>query len=123
MDVATSLAIEVAVKHVVEKIKRGKRLTAEDILVLQLGSITGELRTMRVEASEREKTLREEIIQLRREVYARFDAIDTKFDAKIEELRKEINARFDVLHAEINRRFDELYRLLITALTQKRQES
>jgi len=123
MDAATSLAIEAAVKHVVEKIKRGKRLTAEDILILQLGSISEDVRAMRIEMTEREKALREEIIQMRREVYARFDATDAKFDAKIEELRKEMNARFDALHAEINRKFDELYRLLITALTQKRQEN
>jgi len=122
MDVATSVAIEAAVKHVVEKIKRGKRLTAEDILILQLGTISAELRAMRAEATEREKTLREEIIQMRREVYARFDATDAKFDAKIEELRKEMNARFDALYAEMSRKFDELYRLLTTTLAQKRQE-
>jgi len=123
MDAATSLAIEAAVKHVVEKIKRGKRLTAEDILILQLGTISEDVRAMRIEMTEREKALREEIIQMRREVYTRFDATDAKFDAKIDELRKEMNAKFDALHAEINRRFDELYPLLITALTQKRQES
>jgi len=121
MDVTTSVAIEAAVKHVVEKIKRGKRPTAEDILILQLGSISEDVRVMRIEMTEREKALREEIIQMRREVHARLDAIDAKFDAKIEELRKEMNARFDALHAEINRRFDELHRLLITALAQKRE--
>jgi len=34
MDVAASAAIETAVKHVLEKIKRGKKLTTEDILIL-----------------------------------------------------------------------------------------
>jgi len=140
MDAAASIAIETAVKHVVEKIKRGKRLTTEDILVLYLGSISAELRTMRAEAAEREKVLREEIEQLRKEMYARFDATDAKIDAKIDELWKEMYAKFDALYAEMNRRFDEvnrrldtivtefgrkfdeLYRLLITALTQKKQE-
>jgi len=117
------MAIETAVKHVMEKIKRGKKLTTEDILILYLGSISEDVRAMRAEATEREKALREEIAQLRREMYARFDATDAKFDAKIEELRKEMNAKIDALYAEINRKFDELYRLLITALTQKRQES
>jgi len=139
MDVAASLAIETAVKHVAEKIKRGKRLTAEDILILQLGTITGELRAIRVEAAEREKAVREEIVQLRGEVSqlrgdvytkidefrketdAKIDNVYARLDAKIEELRKEMNARFDALYAEISRRFDELYRLLTTTLAQKRE--
>jgi len=146
MDVAASLAIETAVKHVAEKIKRGKRLTAEDILILQLGTITGELRAIRVEAAEREKAVREEIVQLRGEVSqlrgevsqlrsdvytkidefrketdAKIDNVYARLDAKIDELRKEMNAKFDALYAEINRRFDELYRLLATTLTQKQE--
>ena len=79
-------------------------------------------RLTNAEAAEREKAPREEIAQLRREAYSRFDTTD----AKIDELRKEMNARFDALYAEINRRFDELYKLfitLVTAFTQKRQES
>jgi len=121
MDIAT-VAIEAAVKRVLEKIKQGKKLTTEDILILYLGSISEDMRAMRAEAAEREKALREEIVQLRKEIYAKFDATDAKIDAKIDELRKEINARFDALYAEISRKFDELHRLLITALTQKRQE-
>ena len=62
---AASIAIETAVKHVMEKIKRGKKLTTEDILILYLGSISEDVRAMRAEAAEREKALREEIEQLR----------------------------------------------------------
>jgi len=109
MDVATSLAIETAVKHVVEKIKRGKRLTAEDILILQLGTITGELRAIRVEAAEREKAVREEIVQLRGEVsQLRGEVAQLRGDVytKIDEFRKEVNTRFDNVYAEMSRRFD-----------------
>jgi len=55
VDAAASIAIETAVKHVVEKIKRGKRLTTEDIPVLYLGSISEDVKAMRAEAAEREK--------------------------------------------------------------------
>jgi len=68
VDAAASIAVETAVKHVMEKIKRGKKLTAEDILMLYLGSILEDVRAMRTEAAEREKALREEIEQLRKEI-------------------------------------------------------
>jgi len=47
------------VKHVVEKIKRDRKLA---IPILQLGSILGELRTMHIKATKREKALKKEII-------------------------------------------------------------
>jgi len=78
------------VKHVVEKIKRDKRLAAEDILIIRLGTITGELRVIRVEAAKREKALREEIAQLRGEVsQLRGEVVQLRSDVytKIDELR------------------------------------
>jgi len=103
MAAAASIAIETAVKHILKKIKQGKRLTTEEVL-LHLGTMTEEVRAMRAEATERERALREEIAQLRKEMYAKFDAADAKIDAK-----------FDALYAEINRRFDEVNKRLDTS--------
>jgi len=63
---AASIAIETAVKHILEKIKQGKRLTTEEVLLLHLGTMTEEVGAMRAEATERERALREEIAQLRK---------------------------------------------------------
>jgi len=41
--------------------------------------------------------------------------MNTRFD--------EVNKRLDTIVIEFGKRFDELYKLLVTALTQKRQES
>jgi len=123
MDIAT-VAIETAVKHVIEKIKQGKKLTTEDILILYLGSISEDVRAMRAEAAKRERALREEIAQLRGEVSQLRGDVYTKID----EFRKEVNIKFDEVNkrldtivTEFGKRFDELYKLLITALTQKRE--
>jgi len=50
--------IEAATRRVVGKIKRGKKLTTTDILILYLSLIREQLRAMRTEMAERNKTLR-----------------------------------------------------------------
>ena len=51
--------IEAATRRVVEKIKQGKKLTTTDILILYLSIIREQIRAMRAEMAERNKTLRE----------------------------------------------------------------
>jgi len=49
----------------------------------------------------------------------RFDALHAEINRKFDE----VNRRLDTIVIEFGKRFDELYKLLATALTQKRQES
>jgi len=50
--------IEATTRRVVEKIKRGKKLTTTDIIILYLGIIREQIRAMRAEMAERNETLR-----------------------------------------------------------------
>jgi len=42
-------ALKMAVEHVLDKIKEGKKLATEDILVLYLGTIVSDLREIRAD--------------------------------------------------------------------------
>jgi uncharacterized coiled-coil DUF342 family protein len=42
-------ALKMAVEHVLGKIREGKKLSTEDILILYLGTIVGDLKEIRTE--------------------------------------------------------------------------
>ncbi len=44
-------ALKMAVEHVLDKIKEGKKLVTEDILVLYLGTIVSDLREIRADVA------------------------------------------------------------------------
>lgn len=50
--------------------------------------------------------LKAEVLELRRETSARFDAMEERFDTRFDYLQSETNARFDRLQSEMNARFD-----------------
>jgi len=50
---------------------------------------------------------------------ARFDALYAEINRKFDE----VNRRLDTIVIEFGKRFNELYKLLITALVQKKQET
>ena len=50
-------ALKMAVEHVSDKIKEGKKLATEDILALYLGTIVSDLREIRADMSKIHKQL------------------------------------------------------------------
>ena len=42
-------ALKMAVEHVLSKIREGKKLSTEDVLILYLGTIVGDLKEIRTE--------------------------------------------------------------------------
>jgi uncharacterized coiled-coil protein SlyX len=77
-------AVKMAVEHVLSKIREGKKLSTEDILILYLGTIVGDLKEIRADI-------------------ARLDDKIDKTNQRIDDIVKTLSARID----ETNRRIDE----------------
>jgi uncharacterized coiled-coil DUF342 family protein len=82
-------AVKMAVEHVLGKIREGKKLSTEDILILYLGTIVGDLKEIRADI-------------------ARLDDKIDKTNQRIDDVVKSLSARID----ETNRRIDDLARSL-----------
>jgi uncharacterized coiled-coil DUF342 family protein len=89
-------ALKMAVEHVLGKIREGKKLSTEDVLILYLGTIVGDL-----------KEIRTEIARLDHRIDETNKRID-QTNQRIDEIAKTLSARID----ETNKRIDELARSL-----------
>lgn len=89
-------ALKIAVEHVLGKIREGKKLSTEDVLILYLGTIVGDL-----------KEIRTEIARLDHRIDETNKRID-QTNQRIDEVAKSLSARID----ETNRRIDEISRSL-----------
>ena len=89
-------ALKMAVEHVLGKIREGKKLSTEDVLILYLGTIVGDL-----------KEIRTEIARLDHRIDETNKRID-QTNQRIDEVAKSLSARID----ETNRRIDEISRSL-----------
>ena len=89
-------ALKMAVEHVLGKIREGKKLSTEDLLVLYLGTIVGDL-----------KEIRTEIARLDHRIDETNERID-QTNQRIDEIAKSLSARID----ETNKRIDDLARSL-----------
>ena len=78
-------ALKMAVEHVLGKIREGKKLSTEDLLVLYLGTLVGDLKEIRTDI-------------------ARLDHRIDETNKRIDEIVKTLSARID----ETNKRIDDL---------------
>jgi len=78
-------ALKTAVEHVLGKIREGNKLSTEDILVLYLGTIVGDLKEIRADM-------------------ARLDSRIDETNKRIDDVVKSLSARID----ETNKRIDDL---------------
>jgi uncharacterized coiled-coil DUF342 family protein len=78
-------ALKMAVEHVLGKIREGKKLSTEDILILYLGTIVGDLKEIRADI-------------------ARLDHRIDETNKRIDDVVKSLSARID----ETNKRIDDL---------------
>jgi uncharacterized coiled-coil DUF342 family protein len=89
-------ALKMAVEHVLGKIREGKKLSTEDVLVLYLGTIVSDL-----------KEIRTEIARLDHRIDETNKRID-QTNQRIDDIAKTLSARID----ETNKRIDDLARSL-----------
>jgi uncharacterized coiled-coil DUF342 family protein len=85
-------AVKMAVEHVLGKIREGKKLSTEDVLVLYLGTIVGDL-----------KEIRADIARLDHRIDETNKRID-QTNQRIDDIVKTLSARID----ETNKRIDDL---------------
>jgi uncharacterized coiled-coil DUF342 family protein len=89
-------ALKMAVEHVLGKIREGKKLSTEDILILYLGTIVGDLREIKADIARLDH---------------RIDEVNKRIDQtnqRIDDIAKTLSARID----ETNKRIDDLARSL-----------
>jgi uncharacterized coiled-coil DUF342 family protein len=113
-------ALKMAVEHVLSKIREGKKLSTEDILVLYLGTIVGDLKEIRTDIARLDHRIDEtnkridqtnqridEVAKSLRRGSARIDETNRRIDEtnkRIDELARSLSARID----ETNKRIDDL---------------
>jgi uncharacterized coiled-coil DUF342 family protein len=89
-------ALKMAVEHVLGKIREGKKLSTEDVLILYLGTIVGDLKEIRTDIARLD---------------SRIDETNKRIDQtnqRIDDIAKTLSARID----ETNKRIDDLARSL-----------
>ena len=95
-------ALKMAVEHVLDKIREGKRLSTEDVLVLYLGTIVGDLKEIRTDIARLDSRMDETNKRID-QTNQRIDDIAKTLSARIDDVVKSLSARID----ETNRRIDE----------------
>jgi uncharacterized coiled-coil DUF342 family protein len=95
-------ALKMAVEHVLGKIREGKKLSTEDVLVLYLGTIVGDLKEIRTEIARLDHRIDETNKRID-QTNQRIDDIVKTLSARIDDVVKSLSARID----ETNRRIDE----------------
>jgi len=108
-------ALKMAVEHVLGKIREGKKLSTEDVLVLYLGTIVGDLKEIRTDIARLDHRIDEtnkridDVVKL---LSARIDETNRRIDEtnkRIDELARSLSARID----ETNKRIDAVQATLL----------
>jgi uncharacterized coiled-coil DUF342 family protein len=100
-------ALKMAVEHVLGKIREGKKLSTEDVLILYLGTIVGDLKEIRTEIARLDSRIDE--------TNKRIDDVVKSLSTRIDEVAKSLSARIDETNKridEVNKRIDDLARSL-----------
>jgi len=108
-------ALKMAVEHVLGKIREGKKLSTEDVLVLYLGAIVGDLKEIRADIARLDNRIDESnkrIDEVVKSLSARIDETNRRIDEtnkRIDELVRSLSARID----ETNKRIDVVQATLL----------
>ncbi|MFZ8807478.1 MAG: hypothetical protein ACO2PN_05160 [Pyrobaculum sp.] len=108
-------ALKMAVEHVLGKIREGKKLSTEDVLILYLGTIVGDLKEIRTDIARLDHKIDEtnkRIDDVVKSLSARIDETNRRIDEtnkRIDELARSLSARID----ETNKRIDAVQATLL----------
>ena len=108
-------ALKMAVEHVLGKIREGKKLSTEDILILYLGTIVGDLKEIRAEIARLDSRIDEtnkRIDDVVKSLSTRIDETNKRIDEtnkRIDDLARSLSARID----ETNKRIDVVQATLL----------
>ncbi len=123
-------AVKMAVEHVLSKIREGKKLSTEDVLILYLGTIVGDLKEIRADIARLDDKIdktNQRIDDVVKSLSARIDETNRRIDEtnkRIDDLARSLSARID----ETNKRIDavqttllEIQKLLIELVKSRQQ--
>jgi uncharacterized coiled-coil DUF342 family protein len=108
-------ALKMAVEHVLGKIREGKKLSTEDVLILYLGTIVGDLKEIRADIARLDHRIDEtnkRIDDVVKSLSTRIDETNKRIDEtnkRIDELARSLSARID----ETNKRIDVVQATLL----------
>ena len=100
-------ALKMAVEHVLGKIREGKKLSTEDVLILYLGTIVSDLKEIRTDIARLDHRIDETNKRID-QTNQRIDDITKTLSARIDDVVKSLSARID----ETNKRIDDLAKSL-----------
>jgi uncharacterized coiled-coil DUF342 family protein len=116
-------ALKMAVEHVLGKIREGKKLSTEDILILYLGTIVGDLKEIRTDIARLDHRI-DEVNKRIDDVVKSLSARIDETNKRIDDLARSLSARID----ETNKRIDavqttllEIQKLLIELVKSRQQ--
>ena len=106
------------------------RVQAGTAVSIKLTTVVDEMHEMKVDNKE----ARKEVVELRKDMDAKFEAARKDMDAKFEAARKDMDAKFDAARLEnaahfqlLNKRFDDLivlpYRLLLNGASVQQEST
>jgi uncharacterized coiled-coil DUF342 family protein len=101
-------ALKTAVEHVLGKIREGKKLSTEDVLVLYLGTIVGDLKEIRNEIARLDHRIDETNKRID-QTNQRIDDVVKILSMRIDEIVKTLSTRID----ETNKRIDAVQSTLL----------
>jgi len=96
-------ALKMAVEHVLGKIREGKKLSTEDVLVLYLGTIVGDLKEIRADIARLDHRIDETNKRID-EVNKRIDETNKRIDdlaKRVDELANELAKRIDAVQTTL----------------------
>jgi uncharacterized coiled-coil DUF342 family protein len=127
-------ALKMAVEHVLSKIREGKKLSTEDLFIIYLGTIVGDLREIKADIARLDNKIdktNQRIDDIVKTLSARIDDIVKSLSARIDETNKRIDDLAKSLTAqigEVNKRIDamqitllEIQKLLIELVKTRQQ--
>ena len=100
-------ALKMAVEHVLGKIREGKKLSTEDLFIIYLGTIVGDLREIKADIARLDNKIDK--------TNQRIDDIVKTLSARIDDVVKSLSARIDETNRKIdetNKRIDDLAKSL-----------
>jgi len=103
-------ALKTAVEHVLKKVGEGKKLSTEDIFILYLGTITGELKDLRTEVARLEEETNKRIDEIVKTLSTRIEENNRRIDEVVKSLSTRIdetNQRIDKIAGMLSQRIDE----------------
>ena len=123
-DLVASVLAEAA-KVILEKVKSGKKLAPEELILLMMDLVYNEVRETRRLTLEQIMALSRRLDEVYSDLSKRIEEVRAELSGRIEEVRRELGEKIDRVYRELcrridetNKRIDEVYKILAAGRTE-----